>query len=95
MTYETPSGSKHLKRESLTKHGQNAKKHRRCRDKCVVTVKSGSINQAFMLQYAAAHSAQEAELTIKFNTVCTIAKDELTLTKFKPMLFLMKMNGDI
>lgn len=84
--------STHFKRESLTKHGDSAK-HKKSRDKCVATKNSGSIGQAFIRQHAAGHSAQEAELNIKFNTAYTIAKEELAFTKFKPMLLLMKKNG--
>lgn len=51
---------------------------------------SGSIGfEAFSRQDTAGRSTQLAELNGKFNTVYTIAKEELTFTKFTPMLQLM------
>ena len=81
-----------FKHESLVKHGGSTK-HQRCRDKCLAPTKSAPIGQAFDRQKAAALSAEEAELEIKFNTAYTIAKEELAFTKFKPLLSLQRKNG--
>ena len=76
--------STHFKRESLKKHCHSSI-YKKCRDKCVVSVNSGLIDQAFQRQYDN-QSVQEAELIVKFNTAYTIVKIELAFTKCKPML---------
>ena len=72
--------STHFKRESLNKHCHSSI-HKKCRDKYVVSVDPGLIDQALQRQYDSNQSVQEAELIVKFSTAYTIAKEELAIKK--------------
>ena len=67
--------STHFKHESLKKHCHSSM-HKKCRDKYVVSVVCWLLKPS------------NGNMTVinQFNTAFTIAKEELTFTKFKPML---------
>ena len=67
-------------------------RHKLCRDRYVNETES-RLPTAFRRQHVSIQSADEAEMVVKFNTAYFIAKEELSFTKFKSELELLKKNG--
>ncbi|KAK7877196.1 hypothetical protein WMY93_032098 [Mugilogobius chulae] len=84
-------GTAQFKHDTLSKHN-NSLKHKQCRDLHISRSQS-PLQAAFRRQEQITHSAEEAEMIVKFNTAYFIAKNELPFTKFKGHLELLKKNG--
>ena len=85
------AGSSMFKHNTLVKHNLSLK-HRVCRD-MLINEKATPLPVAFRRQEAVNHSADEAEMILKFNTAYFVAKEELPFTKFKSHLDLQRKNG--
>ena len=84
-------GTSQFKHDTLVKHNISIK-HRACRD-MLINEKATPLPVAFTRQQAVNHSADEAEMMLKFNTAYFVAKEELPFTKFKSQLDLQIKNG--
>ena len=59
----------------------------------LINEKARPLPVAFRRQEAVNHSADVAEMMVKFNTAYFVAKEELPFTKFKSQLDLQRKNG--
>ncbi|XP_067668254.1 zinc finger protein 862-like [Haliotis asinina] len=86
-----------FKRENIHAHSISVR-HGKCRDHIVnksgkLSFETSTIAKQFLEAEVKSNEKDLTDLTIKFNTVYCIGKEEMSFTKLKPLLLLQRKNG--